>query len=168
MGRHLPEVRRCRHGVEGNVSDFFGIGIVNTKRETNIGTLWRSAYAFGAAFIFTVGRRYRRQSSDTVKAWRSVPLFEFESIADLKRHVPYGSLLVGVELDPRAVPLPSFEHPKRAVYLLGAEDHGLSETDRAACHKLVVIPGASRCLNVATAGSIVLYDRIRRHLAVAA
>lgn len=144
------------------MSDYYGIGIVNTKTEANVGTLWRSAHAFGAAFVFTVGRRYRRQSSDTVKAWRSVPLFDFESIEDLKRHVPYDALLVGVEIDPRAVSLPSFEHPKRAVYLLGAEDHGLSETERAACHKLIAIPAAARCLNVATAGSIVMYDRVTK------
>lgn len=150
------------------MSDFYGIGIVNTKTEANIGTLWRSAHAFGASFIFTVGRRYRRQSSDTVKAWRSVPLFDFEGIADLRRHIPYDALLVGVELDPHAVPLSSFAHPKRAVYLLGAEDHGLSEEQRAACHKLVVIPGAARCLNVATAGSIVMHDRATRGFTVAA
>lgn len=144
------------------MSEYFGIGIVNTKTEANIGTLWRSAHAFGASFIFTVGRRYRRQSSDTAKAWRTIPLFDYESIADLKRHTSYDSLLVGVELDPRAVPLSSFTHPKRAVYLLGAEDHGLSEADRAACHQLVVVPGAARCLNVATAGSIVIYDRVTR------
>ena len=43
------------------MSNFYGIGIVNTKTEANIGTLWRSAHAFGASFIFTVGRRYRRR-----------------------------------------------------------------------------------------------------------
>jgi tRNA (guanosine-2'-O-)-methyltransferase len=146
------------------MSDHYGIGVVNTKTPANIGTLWRSAHAFGASFLFTVGRRYRRQASDTTKAWSSLPLFDFESIDDLKRHLPYDSQLIGVELDPRAVLLPAFVHPKHAVYLLGAEDHGLSEPDRAACHRLVVIPGAARCLNVASAGSIVMYDRIARRL----
>jgi tRNA G18 (ribose-2'-O)-methylase SpoU len=154
--------------VEGNVSDFFGIGIVNTKRETNIGTLWRSAHNFGAAFIFTVGRRYERQSSDTTKAWRSIPLFNFETLDDLRKHVPYDTQIVGVELDPRAILLPAFAHPRRCVYVLGAEDHGLSPAQRAGCHSLIVVPGAAHCLNVAAAGTVVLYDRIRRHLAVAA
>lgn len=144
------------------MSEFYAIGIVNTKTAANVGTLWRSAHAFGASFIFTVGRRYKRQSSDTVEAWRSIPLIDFDSIDDLKRHIPYDALLVGVELDQRAVALPVFAHPKRAVYLLGAEDHGLSERERAACHKLVVIPGAASCLNVATAGSLVMYDRATR------
>lgn len=141
---------------------YYGIGIYNTKTAANIGTLWRSAHAFGAAFIFTVGKRYKRQSSDTVEAWRSIPLLDFESIEDLRRHLPYDAMLVGVELDDRAVPLDVFEHPHRAVYLLGAEDHGLPENVRRMCHKLVVVPAAMRCLNVATAGSIVMYDRVAR------
>jgi len=144
------------------MSDYFGIGVLHAKRETNIGTLWRSAHNFGASFIFTVGARYKRQSSDTTKAWRSVPLFTFECLDDLKRHIPYDAQLVGVELDPRATALNTFWHPKRAVYLLGAEDHGLSEAERAACHKLVVVPGAAHCLNVAAAGTVVLYDRVVR------
>lgn len=150
------------------MSDYFAIGVVNSKRDTNIGTLLRSAHNFGAAFVFTVGRRYDRQSSDTTKAWRSVPLFNFDTVADLRRHVPYDAKLVGVELDARAVPLNVFTHPRRAVYLLGAEDHGLSEAQRAECHELVVVPGASHCLNVASAGTVVLYDRVSRRMAVAA
>lgn len=146
------------------MSEFFGIGIANAKRETNVGTLWRSAHNFGASFIFTVGQRYRRQASDTTKAWRSIPLFNFESIDDLRRHVPYDAQLIGVELDAGAIHLHAFRHPQRCVYVLGAEDHGLSVEQRAACHSLVFIPGAAHCLNVAAAGTVVLYDRVRRNI----
>lgn len=150
------------------MSAYFAIGVVNSKRETNIGTLLRSAHAFGAAFVFTVGRRYEKQASDTVAAWHSTPLFNFSSVGDLLAHVPYDAQLIGVELDERAVPLPSFSHPRRAVYLLGAEDHGLSAVQRSLCHKIVQIPGASRCLNVAAAGTVVLYDRAARKIAALA
>ena len=50
------------------------------------------------------------------------------------------------------------EHPERAAYLLGAEDHGLSPAVLAMCHRIVVLPGR-HCLNVAVAGSLILYDR---------
>ena len=33
---------------------FYAIGIEKTKTKENIGTLWRSAQAFDAAFIFTL------------------------------------------------------------------------------------------------------------------
>jgi len=46
---------------------FFGIGIQNIKTESNIGTLWRSANILGADFIYTIGKRYKKQSSDTMK-----------------------------------------------------------------------------------------------------
>lgn len=140
----------------------FGIGILNTKAPANIGTLWRSAHNFGADWIFTIGRRYPPQASDTTNAWRHVPLFEFETFDAFFEALPRECLLVGVELSGRARPLNEFHHPERACYLLGAEDHGIPEAILARCHRHVYVPGAARCLNVSTAGSIVLYDRVTR------
>ncbi len=144
------------------MSGYFAIGITHGKTPQNIGTLWRSAELFGAAFVFTVGRRYKQQPSDTAKTWRKVPLFNFDTMADLKGHLPHDCMLVGVELDQSAVPVEGFAHPPRAVYLLGAEDHGLSPDERAACHRLVQLPG-ERSMNVACAGTVAMYAR---HLAV--
>lgn len=45
-------------------ANMFGIGVYHPKHEINIGTLIRSAYIFGANYVFTVGRRYKRQSSE--------------------------------------------------------------------------------------------------------
>jgi tRNA G18 (ribose-2'-O)-methylase SpoU len=140
---------------------YFGIGIWRTKNELNIGTLWRSAYLLGASFIFTVGRRYKRQSSDTVNAWRHIPLWHFEDVDSLVKHLPHACPLVGIELDPRSEPLTSYEHPPRACYLLGAEDHGLSPEVRTRCHTLVQLPG-TLSMNVAAAGTVVLYDRFAK------
>jgi tRNA G18 (ribose-2'-O)-methylase SpoU len=139
------------------------IGIVRPKNSQNVGTLWRTAHIYGCAFTFTVGRRFPQQASDTLKAWRHTPMFEFADIEDLREHLPFSTPLVGVELDPRAKPLPAFTHPERTCYLLGAEDSGLTEAERAACHHLVEIPTVRPfCLNVATAGAILLHDRLAR------
>lgn len=137
---------------------FFAIGIDHGKTVANLGTLWRSANLFGAAFIFTVGHRYRTQASDTLKTPRHVPLFHFETVADLVEHLPHSCPLVGVELDPKARPIGNFAHPERACYLLGAEDYGLTKAAIAACHQLVQLPGRYS-MNVAVAGSIVMFDR---------
>ena len=67
---------------------FFGIGVWHPKHEINIGGLWRSACCFGAAFVFTVGRRYRNQPSDTLKAVRHIPLVEYVDVEDLIWHLP--------------------------------------------------------------------------------
>lgn len=139
---------------------YFGIGIVNGKTEANIGSLWRAATLYEAAFVFTVGSRYKRQASDTPNTPRHTPLFEFQAMDDLLAHLPYGCPLVGVELDPRAVPLTEFKHPERACYLLGAEDHGLPLSVLDRCHMLVQIESAlPASMNVACAGSLLLHNR---------
>lgn len=138
---------------------FFGIGIQNTKTEQNIGTLWRSASIMGASFIFTVGKRYKKQASDTMKSWRHIPLYNYENLEDFYKSLPYDCRLIGVELDDKSIPISEFKHPERCIYLLGAEDSGLSQDAILKCHKLIQLPG-DHCLNVAVAGSIVMYDRI--------
>jgi tRNA G18 (ribose-2'-O)-methylase SpoU len=58
------------------------------------------------------------------------------------------------------VPLEDFEHPDRAVYVLGSEDTGLPESVVRACALHVSLPSVrSPSFNVAVAGSILMYDR---------
>jgi len=138
---------------------FFAVGIEHSKCAVNVGTLWRSASIFGASYIFTVGARFKRQPSDTRESWRHIPAFSYATLQDLVDHMPHDCMLVGIELDPTATPLAAFTHPTRAVYLLGAEDWGLSDEARERCQRLVVLPG-EHSMNVSVAGSIVLYDRV--------
>lgn len=137
---------------------FFGIGIVGTKTASNVGTLWRSAYSLEAGFIFTAGKRYPQQASDTVRAWRHVPMFEYVNGHDLLEHLPKACVPVAVELDESARPLARYTHPERACYILGAEDVGLPASVMARCRDIIQVPGVY-CMNVAVAGSIVMYDR---------
>ena len=142
---------------------YFGVAIYRPKHDVNVGTLWRSAFLYDAAFVATVGRRYERQASDTAGTTNHIPLVHYSDIEDLVAHLPFSCPLVGVELDERAVPLPEFSHPERAVYLLGAEDHGLPPSVMARCHRVVQIPGARDwSMNVSAAGSIVMYDRFAK------
>jgi tRNA(Leu) C34 or U34 (ribose-2'-O)-methylase TrmL len=147
---------RGRFASMGN--SFFAIGIEHSKTRYNVGSLWRSADLFGAAFIFTVGCRYKPQPSDTMKSWKSIPLFHYETINDLVEHLPSNCQLVGVEIDEGSVLLETFEHPQRCCYLLGAEDHGLTYEAIDRSHKLIQLPGRVS-MNVAAAGSIIMYDR---------
>lgn len=145
---------KCKKQLRG----YFGIGIYHPKTEENIGTLWRSAHNFGADFIFTIGRRYKTQASDTTKADRHIPLFEYQTFEDFKNHLPKGARLVFIEQTEGASDLREAIHPEAAVYILGAEDHGVPlELMRG--HQKVFID-TPMCLNVAVAGSIVMYDRV--------
>src|SRR5690348_843116 len=104
---------------------YFGIGIYHPKTEENIGTLWRSAHIMGANFIFTIGKRYKKQSSDTTKAWKTIPLWEFASMAEFKRHMPREGQIIFIEQDKKSENLATFKHPQQAIYILGAEDYGI-------------------------------------------
>lgn len=134
------------------------MGIFNGKNSQNIGTLWRSAAILGADFIFTIGRRYKQQASDTTKAPKHIPLFHYTDWEDFKAHVPSDCPVVAIELSERSRPIETYLHPERCIYLLGAEDHGIPTEKLKYCRDVVQIPG-DYCYNVSVAGSIVMYDR---------
>mgnify|MGYP000277134223 FL=1 len=87
-----------------------------------------------------------------------MPYFHYETFDAFFKNLPKGARLVGVELTDTAEALETFHHPRRCVYLLGAEDHGLSKQAIEQSHFLVKFK-SELSLNVAVAGSIVLYDR---------
>ena len=139
---------------------YFGIGVENLKSKVNLGTLWRSAYCLNASFIFVIGKRFERQASDTVKACRHIPLYEYKDKDEFLKHIPYDCRLIGVEIVNGSTTLSRFCHPERAIYILGPEDGSLSFLNR--CHYVISIP-SKFCLNVSVAGSIVMYDRISKN-----
>ena len=140
---------------------WFAIGIENTKTSMNVGTLWRTALSLGASYIFTIGRRYKREPSDTPNSWKHIPLFNHETFDEFTLARPHDALLVGIELCPEARPIQSYIHPERAVYLLGAEDNGLSKVALQKCQHIIQLPGEF-CHNVAVAGAMVMFDRISK------
>jgi len=56
------------------------------------------------------------------------------------------------------VPLEEYKHPRRCVYLLGAEDNGLTKNAIEKSHHLVKFD-TRLSVNVSVAGSIIMYDR---------
>ncbi|MCP4052324.1 MAG: RNA methyltransferase [Mesoflavibacter sp.] len=144
--------------IDNFENEFFGIGILNGKTPENLGVLWRSAQNLGASFIFTIGNRYAKQACDTHNAVKSMPYFHYENFEEFYKNLPKGARLVGVELTEGAEHLETFHHPRRCVYLLGAEDHGLSNAAIEKSHFLVKFK-SQLSLNVSVAGSIVMYDR---------
>lgn len=145
---------------------YFGIGIERVSKTGNVGNLIRTGHAFGASFAFTVkpkviahtGEPVTKPFSDTSKSDGVIPFYSYESVDEM--HVPKGCKLVGIEITDDAIELPSFRHPPQAVYVLGGERMSLSDEMLARCDHIIKIP-TKFCLNVATAGAIVMYDRHR-------
>ena len=123
--------------VDNFTNEFFGIGIQNGKTPENLGVLWRSAQNLGASFIFTIGNRYAKQACDTHNAVKAMPYFHYDTFDEFFNNLPKGARIVGVELSDEAQDLETFSHPRRCVYLLGAEDHGLSKQAIEKSHYLV-------------------------------
>jgi RNA methyltransferase, TrmH family len=123
----------------------------------NVGTLLRSADAFGAGVALSkgcadpTGPKALRAAMGAL--WR-VPTCAFEE--------PSGTR---VALVPRGgEPLPELEIDGDVVLVLGAEREGLSHEVLERCDVQASIPqpGQAESLNVAVAGSIALYELSRR------
>jgi TrmH family RNA methyltransferase len=123
----------------------------------NVGTLLRSADAFGAGVALSEGCA----DPTSPKALRAsmgaifrVPLSRFDE--------PGGTR---VALVPRGgTPLPEVPLDGEVVFVLGAEREGLPAEVLAGCAVHASIPqaGGAESLNVAMAGTVALYERSRR------
>jgi len=142
------------------IRGYFGVGIEKSSKQMNAGNLFRTAHAFGASFLFTVNTEYsvKKAKSDTSLAPRNIPWYDFDSAEKLK--LPSGCVLVGVEFFEESIELPVFRHPSNAAYIFGPEMGSLSSEILDSCKHLVKIP-TNFSLNIATAGAIILYDRIK-------
>ena len=83
-------------------------------------------------------------------------------VDDLRSVIPFDCVPVAVELTPNAQRLERYQHPKRAMYVFGAEDGSLPPSVLAWCRDVVVIPAG--CLNISAAVNVCLYARTAQML----
>ncbi len=140
---------------------YFGIGVEGISKAMNVGSIFRTAHAFGAGFVFTVAATYSKNlgdRADTSSALDHTPFYEFPDLNSMV--LPQKCSLVGVELTPDSIELPSFRHPSRAAYILGPERSSLSAEMEERCEFVIKIP-MKFCVNVGVAAAIVMYDRVQ-------
>lgn len=139
---------------------YFSVGVEGISKSFNLGNLMRTAHAFGASSFFTINDTVvmsEVRGTDTSDSSLHLPFYRYPTVAELV--LPKDCVLVGVELLPDAVDLPSFRHPLRAAYVLGPEMGSLSPELIKRCVHTVKIP-AKFCVNVGVAGALVMYDRM--------
>ena len=131
--------------------------------DANLGTLLRTCDAVGACMAVPDSPHYREAlgRGDTLRRRRPhVHWLGRSKLAWIERERKRGSRIVAVELADDATPLtwlgPSAE---RTVVLLGHEHHGVPDEAWSLVDEVVEIPmvGRGASLNVAVAGSLVLY-----------
>lgn len=135
----------------------------------NVGTIWRTADAFGADGIILCGSCADPWSPKTVRATMGaifrLPVYEatLEKAAEKlsAAGIPlYATALREDTVDVREVSL------SRAAVVIGSEGRGVSDLALELCQKTVKIPMTERCesLNAAVAASVVLWEMARNEL----
>ena len=132
--------------------------------QANLGTLLRTCDAVGACIAVPDTAHYREALArgDTLGPGRHPCIHWVRTSKDrwIDEQRADGWRIVAVELAEGAVALPRLEPAReRTVVLLGHEWHGVPEEQVDAADACVEIPmlGAGASLNVAVAGSLVLY-----------
>jgi TrmH family RNA methyltransferase len=145
----------------------------------NLGTLIRSADAFGASGVITTGHAADPYDPKAVRASTGSlfarPVVRAESHREVvdwvtglrERGLPVE--IVGTD-EHGEVDVADQDLTGPRLILIGNETHGLSSAWRDACERVVRIPitGAASSLNAAAAGTVVLYEAARQRLAAGA
>ncbi len=134
----------------------------------NLGTLARSADAFGAAGLVVTGHaadpydpRAVRSSTGSLFALTVVRAPSHREVLDWAQ--PHGVRIVGTD-ETGSIDVRSADLTGPLVIVVGNETTGMTAAWRGACDPLVSIPmaGSASSLNAATAGSIVLEEAMRQ------
>lgn len=142
----------------------FAIAAWNISKEHNVGSLVRTAHAVAAEEVVLVGDRdWNVEAARTAELYTTVTMLP--DLRSFREHLHDHSWnLVAVELDGRAVPLFDARYPERPCFVLGAELGGVPPELLDEADLIVQVPqwGLVPSLNLAVAGSIVLYDYLSK------
>lgn len=144
----------------------FGVAIENFVHDMNIGSVVRTANAFGAAEVHIVGRRrWNRRGAMVTDRYQHV-LHHPDAVVLAEWATGRGTMLIGVDNLPGAVPLETYDLPRDCVLLFGQEGPGLSERARESCAAVLSIAqfGSTRSINAGAAAAIAMHAWIRRHV----
>jgi tRNA G18 (ribose-2'-O)-methylase SpoU len=140
------------------------VAIENWQHDMNIGSIVRSANAFGAAEVHIIGkRRWNRRGAMVTDRYQHVRHHE-DVPAFAAWAAEAGIPVVAVDNVDGSVPVDRAELPERCVLLFGQEGPGLSGEALAAAASVVEITqyGSTRSINASAAAAVVMYEWCRR------
>ncbi len=138
----------------------FHVAIENWQHDMNIGSIVRSANAFGAHTVHIVGRkRWNKRGAMVTDRYQHV--IHHDTVDALvawarAERIP----VVAIDNVAGCVPMESFAWPERCVMLFGQEGPGLSPEALAAAESIVEITqyGSTRSLNASAAAAVAMYS----------
>lgn len=139
------------------------IAIDNVERDFNMGTIVRSANAFGVRHVHVIGRRqWNKRGAMMTDKYLHVHYYAdtndfLAAIAD--------KTLVAVDNVADSIVLEQSDLPANALLLFGAEGPGIRQEllDKAASIVKIEQYGSTRSLNVGVAAGIAMYEWTRRN-----
>ena len=139
------------------------IAIDNVARDFNMGTIVRSANAFGVRHVHVIGRRqWNKRGAMMTDKYLHV---RYYAAADDFMHAIAGKELIAVDNVDGSQPLSCTKLPKNAVLLFGAERSGIRQELLQHAVRTIAIGqfGSTRSLNVGVAAGIAMYAWVQQH-----
>ena len=160
--RRPHDLRGDRRPAPHSCSDHLIAAPLWVAYTANLGTLLRTCDAIAACLAVPATDHYRSALSigDTLRRRPCIHWLGTGKLRWLEHHRRIGSRILAVELAEDATPLTRLEPARgRTVVLLGHEHDGVPEEAWGLVDDVVEIPmvGHGASLNVAVAGSLVLY-----------
>lgn len=143
----------------------FHVAIENFGHDHNIGTVVRTANAFGAAGVHIVGRR-RWNRRGAMVTDRYLDVHHHEDVGALAGFArDHGLGIVAVDNTAGAQRLEAADLPRDCVLLFGQEGPGVTGDARAAAALTVSIAqfGSTRSINAGVAAGIAMHAWVRQH-----
>ena len=143
----------------------FHVAIENWQHDFNIGSVVRTANAFGAREVHIVGnKRWNRRGAMVTDRYQHVrhhpTVEEFVAWAHDE-----GLPVIGIDNLPGSVPLETYALPAACVLVFGQESIGLTDAVREAADATLAIAqyGSTRSINAGAAAAIAMHAWVRQH-----
>lgn len=142
------------------------IAIENTERDFNMGTIVRSANAFGVRHVHVIGRKqWNKRGAMATDKYLHVHYYpavnEFAEAMKVRKRV-----VIAVDNITNSVPLGNVKLPVNSVLVFGQEGPGISSELAGEAEKIIAIEqfGSTRSLNVGVAAGIAMYAWVQQNI----
>jgi tRNA G18 (ribose-2'-O)-methylase SpoU len=149
--------------LDARYPDYLEIAVDNVTRDFNMGTIIRTANAFGVRHVHVIGRKqWNKRGAMMTDTYLHV---HYHQTADEFMQAVQGKTLVAVDNIEGSRMLGDKDLPRNAVLLFGAEGPGIREELIKEAAEIVAIEqhGSTRSINVGVAAGIVMYEWMRVH-----
>ena len=143
----------------------FHVAIENWQHDMNIGSIVRSANAFGADTVHIIGRkRWNKRGAMVTDRYQHV-MYHPDVVGFATWAADAALPVIAIDNVPGSVIIETFPFPPRCILLFGQEGPGLSAEALACATAIVEISqfGSTRSLNASAAAAVAMHAWVLQH-----